>query len=141
MEHLMNVYASKAAKGSIAEFLGFCEVAAHEANYRLTEGLWLVRDTHTGEQGTDTGTGQTAGTEAQGHMHRHNSWHSPAFPSASMHQSSSKTAGAGCCSRAQRFRVFACLRACPSPCKLPCQARRVGQQGFWGGVGPWCLTM
>lgn len=42
MEHLMNVYASKAAKGSIAEFLGFCEVAADEANYRLTEGLWLV---------------------------------------------------------------------------------------------------
>lgn len=42
MEHLMNVYASKAAKGSIAEFLGYCEVAADEANYRLTEGLWLV---------------------------------------------------------------------------------------------------
>lgn len=42
MEHLMNVYASKAAKGSIAEFLGYCEVAAAEANYRLTEGLWLV---------------------------------------------------------------------------------------------------
>ena len=43
MEHLMNVYASKAAKGSIAEFLGYCEVASHQANYRLTEGLWLVR--------------------------------------------------------------------------------------------------
>lgn len=42
MEHLMNVYASKAAKGSIAEFLGYCEVSASEANYRLTEGLWLV---------------------------------------------------------------------------------------------------
>jgi hypothetical protein len=42
MEHLMNVYASKAAKGSIAEFLGYCEVAAEESNYRLTEGLWLV---------------------------------------------------------------------------------------------------
>lgn len=42
MEHLMNVYASKAAKGGIAEFLGYCEVAASEANYRLTEGLWLV---------------------------------------------------------------------------------------------------
>jgi hypothetical protein len=42
MEHLMNVYASKAAKGSIAEFLGYCEVASNEANYRLTEGLWLV---------------------------------------------------------------------------------------------------
>lgn len=53
MEHLMNVYASKAAKGSIAEFLGFCEVAAHEANYRLTEGLWLVRDTEAqGHRGT-----------------------------------------------------------------------------------------
>jgi hypothetical protein len=42
MEHLMNVYASKAAKGSIAEFLGYCEVSASDANYRLTEGLWLV---------------------------------------------------------------------------------------------------
>ena len=45
MEHLMNVYASKAAKGSIAEFLGYCEVASSEANYRLTEGLWLVSST------------------------------------------------------------------------------------------------
>eukprot|EP00879_Flechtneria_rotunda_P025344 GHRR01026923.1.p1 GENE.GHRR01026923.1~~GHRR01026923.1.p1 ORF type:complete len:264 (+),score=69.48 GHRR01026923.1:175-966(+) len=42
MEHLMNVYASKAAKGSIAEFLGYCNVSAREANYRLTEGLWLM---------------------------------------------------------------------------------------------------
>jgi hypothetical protein len=42
MEHLMNVYASKAAKGSIAEFLGYCDVSAREANSRLTEGLWLV---------------------------------------------------------------------------------------------------
>eukprot|EP00878_Enallax_costatus_P021670 GHUV01022959.1.p1 GENE.GHUV01022959.1~~GHUV01022959.1.p1 ORF type:complete len:156 (+),score=25.26 GHUV01022959.1:155-622(+) len=42
MEHIINVYASKAAKGSIAEFLGYCEVSAREANYRLTEGLWLV---------------------------------------------------------------------------------------------------
>ena len=42
MEHLMNVYATKAAKGSIAEFLGYCEVSPREANSRLTEGLWLV---------------------------------------------------------------------------------------------------
>lgn len=51
MEHLMNVYASKAAKGSIAEFLGYCEVAAHEANYRLTEGLWLVSSSRGAAQG------------------------------------------------------------------------------------------
>ncbi|KAF6253935.1 kinase-like domain-containing protein [Scenedesmus sp. NREL 46B-D3] len=42
MEHLMNVYASKAAKGSIAEFLGYCEVEPRKANSRLTEGLWLM---------------------------------------------------------------------------------------------------
>jgi hypothetical protein len=45
MEHLMNVYASKAAKGSIAEFIGYCEVLPREASQKLTEGLWLVRST------------------------------------------------------------------------------------------------
>lgn len=44
MEHIINVYASKAAKGSIAEFLGYCEVRADQANYKLTEGLWLVSE-------------------------------------------------------------------------------------------------
>jgi len=38
----MNVYASKAAKGSIAEFIGYCEVLPREASHKLTEGLWLV---------------------------------------------------------------------------------------------------
>ena len=42
MEHLINVYASKAARGSIAEFLGFCEVARAQAAGNLTPGLWLV---------------------------------------------------------------------------------------------------
>eukprot|EP00775_Hariotina_reticulata_P003693 gene3693-3953_t len=42
MEHLMNVYASKAAKGSIAEFIGYCEVLPREASHKLTEGLWLM---------------------------------------------------------------------------------------------------
>lgn len=42
MEHLMNVHASKAAKGSIADFVGYCDVAPSEATTRLTAGLWLV---------------------------------------------------------------------------------------------------
>ncbi|GAB4817926.1 hypothetical protein N2152v2_004972 [Parachlorella kessleri] len=40
MEHLLNVYASKAARHSVADFLGFCEVDT-PVN-RLTRGLWLV---------------------------------------------------------------------------------------------------
>lgn len=40
MEHLLTVYASKAAKESVADFLGFCEV--DEARGRLSRGLWLV---------------------------------------------------------------------------------------------------
>lgn len=36
------VYASKAARGSIAEFMGFCEVEREQANGNLTPGLWLV---------------------------------------------------------------------------------------------------
>ncbi|KAI8466377.1 MAG: hypothetical protein J3K34DRAFT_524625 [Monoraphidium minutum] len=42
MEHLMNVTASKSARGSIAEFLGFCEVERDQAVGNLTPGLWLV---------------------------------------------------------------------------------------------------
>jgi hypothetical protein len=42
MEHLLNVYVSRAAKGSCADFLGYCEVADREATSRLTAGLWLV---------------------------------------------------------------------------------------------------
>ena len=42
MEHLLNVYASKAAKGSIADFVGYVEVADEEATTRLTQGTWLV---------------------------------------------------------------------------------------------------
>lgn len=44
MEHVMNVYASKAAKGCIADFMGYCEVEPEEATMRLTSGLWLVRE-------------------------------------------------------------------------------------------------
>lgn len=43
MEHLINVYASKAARGSIAEFMGFMEVERQQAAGNLTQGLWLVR--------------------------------------------------------------------------------------------------
>ncbi|KAG2422260.1 hypothetical protein HXX76_016174 [Chlamydomonas incerta] len=42
MEHLLNVYASRVARGHCADFLGYCEVAESEANVRLTAGLWLV---------------------------------------------------------------------------------------------------
>jgi hypothetical protein len=42
MEHLLNVYVAKAAKNSVAEFLGYCNVTAEESNRSLTEGLWLV---------------------------------------------------------------------------------------------------
>ena len=43
MEHLLNVYAAKNARGAVAEFLGYCEVARAEASAKLTEGVWLVR--------------------------------------------------------------------------------------------------
>jgi hypothetical protein len=43
MEHLINVTASKAARGGVAEFMGYCEVEEHEASRSLTPGLWLVR--------------------------------------------------------------------------------------------------
>lgn len=44
MEHVLNVYAAKAAKEAVADFLGFCEVYEEDskANKRLTPGLWLV---------------------------------------------------------------------------------------------------
>jgi hypothetical protein len=43
MEHLLNVYATKSAKGAIADFVGYVEVRESEATMRLTQGLWLVR--------------------------------------------------------------------------------------------------
>lgn len=42
MEHLLNVYASKAAKGSIADFVGYVEVSEDEATTKLTQGVWLM---------------------------------------------------------------------------------------------------
>jgi hypothetical protein len=42
MEHLLNVYVSRAAKGSCADFLGYCEVSDREATARMTAGVWLV---------------------------------------------------------------------------------------------------
>lgn len=42
MEHLINVYASKAARGAIAEFIGYSEVGRMEAAGNLTPGLWLM---------------------------------------------------------------------------------------------------
>lgn len=42
MEHLLNVYASKAAKHSIANFVGYAQVSEGHATKSLTEGLWLV---------------------------------------------------------------------------------------------------
>lgn len=44
MEHLLNVYASKAAKGSIADFVGYIEVDDEHATMKLTQGVWLVSD-------------------------------------------------------------------------------------------------
>lgn len=46
MEHLLNVYASKAAKGSIADFVGYIEVDDEHATTKLTQGLWLVCPNH-----------------------------------------------------------------------------------------------
>ena len=42
MEHLLNVYASRAAKGSIADFVGYVEVDEEQATTKLTQGVWLV---------------------------------------------------------------------------------------------------
>ncbi|GMH44469.1 hypothetical protein BSKO_12421 [Bryopsis sp. KO-2023] len=42
MEHLMNVHACKAAKGCVADFIGYCGVSKKEANSMVTEGLWLL---------------------------------------------------------------------------------------------------
>ena len=42
MEHLLNVYAAKAAPQSVAHFLGYIEVTSAQATKSLTEGLWLV---------------------------------------------------------------------------------------------------
>ncbi|KAL0031978.1 hypothetical protein WJX79_009976 [Trebouxia sp. C0005] len=42
MEHLLNVYANKAAKGSIADFVGYIEVAEEQATTKLTQGVWLM---------------------------------------------------------------------------------------------------
>jgi hypothetical protein len=43
MERLMNLKCTKAARGSIAPFLGYANVAPEEAAGPLTSGLWLVR--------------------------------------------------------------------------------------------------
>lgn len=43
MELVMNLHAAKAAKGGIAEFIGHSLVDYHQANGKLTPGLWLVR--------------------------------------------------------------------------------------------------
>ena len=43
MEHYLNVYCSRKAKHSVADFLGFCEVAPEDARKELTAGVWLVR--------------------------------------------------------------------------------------------------
>ena len=42
MEHVLNVYAARAARGAVAEFLGYCEVERGQATAKLTEGVWLV---------------------------------------------------------------------------------------------------
>lgn len=42
MEFELNVYCSKKAKDSIADFIGHCEVTQAEAKGGLTAGLWLV---------------------------------------------------------------------------------------------------
>ncbi|KAK9838686.1 hypothetical protein WJX74_001413 [Apatococcus lobatus] len=42
MEHLLNVYAAKAAPQAVAHFLGYIEVTPTQATKSLTEGLWLM---------------------------------------------------------------------------------------------------
>ncbi len=42
MEHLINIYASKSARGSIADFMGYVDVNPDEAAARLTAGRWLM---------------------------------------------------------------------------------------------------
>ena len=42
MEHLLNVYASRAAPGKVADFIGYIDVASAQATRQLTEGTWLV---------------------------------------------------------------------------------------------------
>lgn len=49
MEHLLNVYATRSAKGAIADFVGYTEVRESEATMRLTQGLWLVRNSSQSE--------------------------------------------------------------------------------------------
>ena len=44
VEHLLNVYASKSTKNSIANFVGYAQVLPDEATKTLTEGLWLVSE-------------------------------------------------------------------------------------------------
>ena len=44
MEHLLNVYAARHARGAVADFLGYCEVEYGQASGKLSEGVWLVRD-------------------------------------------------------------------------------------------------
>ena len=43
MEHVLNVYASKVCRNSVAEFVGYCGVSSDEAVGSLTPGTWLVR--------------------------------------------------------------------------------------------------
>ena len=43
MEHLLNVYAARHARGAVADFLGYCEVEYGQASGKLSEGVWLVR--------------------------------------------------------------------------------------------------
>lgn len=42
MEHLLNVYASRAAPGKVADFIGYIDVASAQATRQLSEGTWLV---------------------------------------------------------------------------------------------------
>ena len=46
MEHLLNVYASRAAPGKVADFIGYIDVASAQATRQLTEGTWLVSFVH-----------------------------------------------------------------------------------------------
>ena len=42
MEHLLNVYASRAVPGKVADFIGYIDVASAQATRQLSEGTWLV---------------------------------------------------------------------------------------------------
>lgn len=68
MEHLLNVHAANAARGAVAEFIGYLEVQPEEASTRLTQGLWLVRYARSASKGTWVTTVRDTGQSGEASM-------------------------------------------------------------------------